>query len=270
MCIVAIAWQVMDEMPLCLLSNRDEFYARPTSRLHDWPKSPIIAGQDLQSGGTWMGITPHGRWAVITNYRDGHDQQQYAASRGEIIADYLQSTQSPQQFAQSLQQRQHLYAGFNVVFGTRQQALYMSNRGEAPQPLPQGVYVLSNGLMSEYWAKTQHLRQRFVQEFLPLAVLPSVTEQQLQQVVWDLLEDSRQRLPQQLPNTGIARELEQLLSSTFIQSEGYGTRCSNWLRFYRDRAVWLEKIQQGEQLGEVQRIALSFAPHVCNTLQPNA
>jgi hypothetical protein len=28
MCIVAIAWQVLDEMPLCLISNRDEFYQR--------------------------------------------------------------------------------------------------------------------------------------------------------------------------------------------------------------------------------------------------
>ena len=32
MCIVAIAWQVLDEMPLCLISNRDEFYQRPASQ----------------------------------------------------------------------------------------------------------------------------------------------------------------------------------------------------------------------------------------------
>ncbi|MDN5541380.1 MAG: NRDE family protein, partial [Acinetobacter sp.] len=55
MCIVAIAWQVLDEMPLCLISNRDEFYQRPSSHLKQWENSPIIAGQDLQSGGTWMG-----------------------------------------------------------------------------------------------------------------------------------------------------------------------------------------------------------------------
>ena len=30
MCIVALAWQLLDELPLCLISNRDEFYQRPT------------------------------------------------------------------------------------------------------------------------------------------------------------------------------------------------------------------------------------------------
>ena len=28
MCIVAFAWQVLDDLPLCLISNRDEFYQK--------------------------------------------------------------------------------------------------------------------------------------------------------------------------------------------------------------------------------------------------
>lgn len=36
MCIVAIAWQLFDKLPLVLLSNRDEFLARPTEPLHQW------------------------------------------------------------------------------------------------------------------------------------------------------------------------------------------------------------------------------------------
>lgn len=74
MCIVALAWHVLEDMPLCLISNRDEFYHRPTALLHQWEHTPIIAGQDLQSGGTWMGVTPQGRWAVLTNFRDGRDK----------------------------------------------------------------------------------------------------------------------------------------------------------------------------------------------------
>ena len=66
MCIVAFAWQVLDEMPLCLISNRDEFYHRPSSALHVWENSSIVAGQDLQSGGTWMGVTASGRWGQGT------------------------------------------------------------------------------------------------------------------------------------------------------------------------------------------------------------
>ena len=81
MCIVAIAWHVLEDMPLCLISNRDEFYHRPTQNLHYWENSPIHAGRDLQSGGTWMGVTASGRWAIVTNFRDGRDKNSYNTSR---------------------------------------------------------------------------------------------------------------------------------------------------------------------------------------------
>lgn len=258
MCIVALAWQVIEGLPLCLLSNRDEFYARPTQALKHWENSPIIAGQDLQSGGTWMGMTETGRWAVITNYRDASDQRTYSTSRGDIVADYLASELPPIRFAQQLEQYQQDYAGFNLIVGDRQQAIYMSNRGEAPQVLANGVYVVSNGLMSEHWAKTQHLRHRFVQELLPLLVLPDVTESELQQVTWDILEDPRQRLPEQLPQTGICLELEQLLSSTFIVSPNYGTRCSNFLRIFSQHCIWLEKTQYAAKQDVIQNIEFDF------------
>lgn len=119
MCIVAIAWQVLDEMPLCLISNRDEFYQRPSSLLKQWENSPIIAGQDLQSGGTWMGITPIGRWAVLTNFRDGKDQTSYSTSRGHLIQSFLESEQTPIRFAQDLEKKQCDYAGFNLFMGDR-------------------------------------------------------------------------------------------------------------------------------------------------------
>ncbi|WP_432209624.1 NRDE family protein, partial [Acinetobacter variabilis] len=105
MCIVALAWQVLDETPLCLISNRDEFYQRPTQALYEWENSPIIAGQDLQSGGTWMGITASGRWAVITNFRDGSDKNNYPTSRGHIIQHFLESELTPIRFAQELEKR---------------------------------------------------------------------------------------------------------------------------------------------------------------------
>ena len=112
MCIVALAWQVLTDTPLCLISNRDEFYRRPTAALAAWPQSPIVAGQDLESGGTWMGITPSGRWAVITNYRDANDVREYPTSRGHIIQAFLESEQTPIRFAQALEKQQCEYAGF--------------------------------------------------------------------------------------------------------------------------------------------------------------
>ncbi len=251
MCIVALAWRVLDDTPLCLISNRDEFYQRPTAALHAWQNSPIIAGQDLQSGGTWMGVTATGRWAVITNFRDGQDQKSYPTSRGHILQDFLESELTPIRFAQELEKKQCDYAGFNLFVGDREQAVYMSNRGEAPQMLAHGVYVVSNGLLTEHWEKTRHLRKRFTQEFLPMLQQQEISEADLSHAVWDILEDERKIIPELLPKTGISHEMEQLLSSTFIQSPVYGTRCSNFLRMKTDEWQWLEKSQQGETAGQV-------------------
>ena len=196
MCIVAFAWQVLDDTPLCLISNRDEFYQRPTVALQQWEHSPIVAGQDLQSGGTWMGVTESGRWAIITNFRNSADQQTYPTSRGHLIQAFLESEQTPIRFAQALEQRQCDYAGFNLFIGDTNQAVYMSNRGEAPQVLAKGVYVVSNGLMTEHWEKTKHLRKRFTQEFLPMLQQATLTEADLDNTVWDILEDQRKIIPE--------------------------------------------------------------------------
>lgn len=259
MCIVALAWQVLDGLPLCLISNRDEFYHRPSAQVQQWAHSPIVAGQDLQSGGTWMGVTDTGRWAIITNYRDGRDQSQYATSRGHIVQQYLQSALLPLRFAQQLEQQQCDYAGFNLFIGDRTQAVYISNRGEPAQVLPAGVFIVSNGILSDDWAKTRHLRKRFTQEFLPMLQLPQIDEAAIQHAAWDLLEDERKLSIELLPQTGIDPEVELLLSSTFIQSPNYGTRCSNLLRMRSQGFDWLEKTQQGTAKGQIVHVDIAWA-----------
>ena len=250
MCIVAFAWQIIDEMPLCLISNRDEFYHREASQIHQWENSPIIAGQDLQSDGTWLGVTTNSRWAIITNFRDGKDKKVYPTSRGHILKAFLESDLTPIRFAQQLEKNQCDYAGFNLFIGDQTQAVYMSNRGEAPQVLAKGVYVISNGILSEHWHKASHLRKRFTQEFLPMLQQPT-SKPDVMHAVWDILEDERKLELSQLPETGISIEMEQLLSSTFIQSPVYGTRCSNFLSLKNDEIIWLEKTQQGKHQGEI-------------------
>lgn len=142
--------------------------------------------------------------------------------------------------------------------GDRYQAVYMSNRGEAPQVLPKGVYVVSNGLMTEHWEKTKHLRKRFTQEFLPMLQESYILQRELEATAWDILEDERKIIPNLLPQTGISLDMEELLSSTFIRSPIYGTRCSNFLRMTHEQWSWLEKQQQGELKGLIteQRVVV--------------
>lgn len=262
MCIVALAWQLLPDLPLCLISNRDEFYARKSLSLHEW-QSGIFAGQDEQAHGTWMGVTRAGRWAVLTNHRNGLDKTTYATSRGHLVAQYLQSDVSPMAFGRSLSPSFKQFAGFNLIIGDRQQAVYISNRGDGIEPLAHGVHVVSNNLKSEHWHKCTHLRQRFVQELLPIAQSTQYEKlndlsDALSPIAWQLLEDDRQLPNDKLPNTGIDDTWEKMLSSTFIASNHYGTRVSNLLLMSQNSLHWQEKSQHGDDCGQITQVQFSL------------
>jgi len=237
MCIISLAWQLIPDQPLLLLANRDEFYARPTTPLQRWAEQPILAGRDQQSGGTWLGITPSGRWAALTNFRQIPSLKpspELLRSRGLLVSEYLASALSPLEFARQIELLR--YEGFSLLLGTREQAVVVSNRGIAPTVLAAGLYVLSNALIDEPWPKVERLRQRTTQEVLPLLS----TGQNWQPAAFEILADSRTAEDEQLPQTGIGVEMERLLSSVFIASPVYGTRCSTVLSFD----------QQGYELSE--------------------
>jgi len=228
MCIISLAWQLIPDQPLLLLANRDEFYARPTTPLHRWTAQPILAGRDQQSGGTWIGITPSGRWAALTNFRQVPSLKpspELLRSRGLLVSEYLASALSPLEFARQIELLR--YEGFSLLLGNREQAAVVSNRGIAPTVLAAGLYVLSNALIDEPWPKVERLRQRTTQEVLPLLS----TGQDWQAAAFEVLTDSRTAEDAQLPQTGVGLEMERLLSSVFIVSPVYGTRCSTVLAF---------------------------------------
>ena len=243
MCIAALAWQILPDRPVFLVSNRDEFYARSASPLAEWVDSSIIAGQDCVSHGTWLGMTKQGRWAVITNYREPPSSQPSERSRGLLVTDYLNGDMSPMTFAQSLAVQQR-YAGFNIIVGDLQQAVVFGNRGTPPTPLASGLYVLSNGLISEPWPKMERLRLRVMQEVVPMLLNTPAGQTIPNQVVnntWHILNDHLQADDANLPLTGISPDLEKILSSIFIQTPNYGTRVSSILMLDRVGYEFLEK-----------------------------
>ncbi|KAA0913155.1 NRDE family protein [Psychrobacter sp. ANT_WB68] len=222
MCIVAIAWQLFDELPLVLLSNRDEFLQRPTEPLHQWSDKPIYAGRDKQSGGTWLGIhqdqqkgfyKQNGRWAAVLNFRDGMQAGNDERSRGELVTDFLTSSLSPMDFARQISLQD--YAGFNLIIGDAAQAVIVNNRGHAPTPLYAGLYVLSNGQPEEAWFKTERLRGRLRQEVLPL-ISENSDFKYWQDAAFNVLSDSTPAPRDALPETGVPIEIEQALSSIYI------------------------------------------------------
>ena len=246
MCIVAVAWQLFDELPLVLLSNRDEFLQRPTEPLHQWADKPIYAGRDAQSGGTWLGIhqqqqtglyKQNGRWAAVLNFRDGVQASNDERSRGALVTDFLSSTLSPMDFARQISLQE--YAGFNLIIGDTMQAVIVNNRGHAPTPLYAGLHVLSNGQPEDGWFKTERLRCRLRQEVLPL-ISENSAHEYWQDAAFNVLSDNTPAPTDKLPDTGIDIEVEQALSSIYIETTAlrgindkampsYGTRTQSIL-----------------------------------------
>ena len=239
MCIVAIAWQLFDDLPLVLLSNRDEFLERPTTPAHQWDDTPIFAGRDDRSGGTWLGIHQNpsshqsdaqggshqnGRWAAVLNFRDGVQARDDERSRGELVSAFLSDTISPMAFARGINLQE--YAGFNLIVGDTQQAVIVNNRGHAPTPLYAGLHVISNGQPEDSWFKTEKLQGRLRQEVLPLIAEDSHFDY-WSAAAFDVLSDTTQAPAEQLPETGVAKDIEQALSSVYIAPTTFGNMADN-------------------------------------------
>jgi len=117
MCLVALAIDHSRRFPLVIASNRDEFFRRPSARLAWWtPDSggpAILSGRDLESGGTWLGLTAEGRLALVTNIRTPKRNETNSPSRGRIVPDWLSGKERTDRFWM----RSALcgYNGFNLI-----------------------------------------------------------------------------------------------------------------------------------------------------------
>lgn len=219
MCLILLAWKSHPDYPLIVAANRDEFHARATQPAHIWPdiEPELIAGKDLQAGGTWMGVTQSGRFAAVTNYREVPlvDSE---LSRGQLVTDYLFGKQSAQNYAEQLASQR--YAGFNLLVGDNDQLLHISNRSDTITAIQPGIHGLSNATLDTPWPKVQ------------------IGKSQLQQLLSDqfghadlqkLLGDDRTAEDGELPKTGVSLEVERMLSARKIISPNYGTRASTTL-----------------------------------------
>ncbi|MGE0084821.1 MAG: NRDE family protein [Desulfococcaceae bacterium] len=222
MCLILFLYDIRKDYRLVLGANRDELYERWTAPLDFWEESPdILAGRDLKGGGTWMGITRSGRFAALTNYRDPASLRANAPSRGELVSGFLRSRVSPSDYMEKLQSAGHRYNGFNLILGDRQDLFYYSNRGDGVQKLGPGLYGLSNRFLDTPWPKLEKGKAGFSQ--LGEQKEPDPEE------IFHILGDRSTAPDDQLPETGVSREWERMLSSMFIHSPVYGTRSSSAL-----------------------------------------
>jgi len=204
MCVVALAWRVHPDWPLILVGNRDEFHERPSAALAAWDDgSGIVAGRDLQAGGTWLGAHgPSGRVVVVTNVR-GAMPDPAKESRGALVVDMLRGEG---RFADPAATDLDRFNAFNL-FAVDGEARLLTNRpGARILSLEPGVHALANEPIDRPCPRAERLR----------AALGAVVD------------------------AGIAPDgLLDTLSATsdpalFLRGEVYGTRCSTLIAVAAD------------------------------------
>ena len=222
MCLILLVWRADARYPCVIAANRDEFHDRPTQAAHWWPgEPPLLAGRDLEAGGTWLGVTRGGRFAALTNFRDPSRIRTGVPSRGNLVTELLRSGDDVTASLEYLSAVGAGYNAFNVIFSDgKRLAVYESVRG-AGRELGPGIYGLSNHLLDTPWPKVRIAKSRLA------AALQDLDDDD---AVLGLLRDDRQAADDELPQTGITLEWERMVSSAFIRARDYGTRCSTIVR----------------------------------------
>jgi uncharacterized protein with NRDE domain len=253
-CLILVGWQVHPDYPLLLAANRDEFLSRPTAAAAFWSDHPdILAGRDLQAGGTWLGVTRSGRIAALTNYRDGRSERAGTSSRGELVADFLGSRSTPADFIADLNRDPRNFNGFNLLVGDgRELCCYSNVNGELHRLAP-GIYGLSNHFLDTPWPKVTAGKSALA---TAMSALPGESS------LFALLANDATHPDRLLPSTGISADWERLLSAAFVRGPGYGTRSSTVLAMdRRGRATFTEKTwNRGVDAVNEVRFAFRFAP----------
>jgi uncharacterized protein with NRDE domain len=250
MCLIAFAWQRHPAFRLLLVGNRDERHDRPAKALQWWPDHPdLLAGRDLQAGGTWLAVSRHGRFATVTNYREPEVSQRGLRSRGGIVQRFVAGTASPQAFAAELDGNR--YAGFSLLFTDGHELWYLSNRGDPPRQLEAGVYGLSNAALDTPWPKVIRSRAGLQQ---------LIDDDRInREALIRLLQDRAPAPAGEVDFGEIPFDVARLRSAPFIVAPEYGTRCTSALLWTSDGEITLAERRfdaDGRNVGET---AITFS-----------
>jgi len=253
MCLIVYAQDYHPRYRLILAINRDEFFERPTAPAGFWPEAPhVLAGRDLQRGGTWFGVSTTGRVAAVTNYREPHGGHHHDKSRGMLVFDYLNGEERAEEYLKRIAVDAGCYGGFNLLLGDAGRLYHFSNRGAGITAISPGIHGLSNHLLDTPWPKVVTARQRLEQ-------LLRKDDPQPEELS-ELVSDSTPFPDHLLPDTGVGLERERMLSSLFISGDDYGTRSSTMLMVDRENRITFL-----EQSYEKRRSAAGSVRHTFST-----
>ena len=224
MCLILFSFRAHRHFPLVVAANRDEHFSRPAAPAAFWDDLPdVYGGRDLEKGGTWMGLHTDGRFAAITNYREGKPGAAAPRSRGELVSGFLAGSAPADEFFRSAAENNALYNPYSMIAGDLRTLYFFSNRIEQPQAIAPGIHGLSNHLLDTPWTKVNAGRETLS------STAGFDDPDAIGAAMFALLANDQPAPETELPDTGITRQREKELSPPFIRGEHYGTRTSTVL-----------------------------------------
>jgi uncharacterized protein with NRDE domain len=245
MCLLVVAWRAHPRYRVVVAANRDEFHARPTAPMAPWTDGPpIVAGRDLQAGGTWIGVDAQRRFGLVTNFRELARPRHTAPSRGRLVPGFLGAPLRASTYLDTLEADAQGYAGFNLLLGDGEQLVYGSNRAERfATVLEPGLHGLSNHLLDTPWPKLRRVRDA-LRDWIaraPADAAGAGWERESADAEWlmQVFADRERAIGPHDPSSGLSPEWERTLSAPFVLHPEYGTRCTTVLLVGHDGRTWL-------------------------------
>jgi uncharacterized protein with NRDE domain len=147
MCLLALFCRVVDDAPIVLGANREEFYARggnPPQLLEEPVRA--AAGVDPVAGGTWLGVNQYGVVVAVTNRPLSHIPTN-PRSRGLLTRELLSQPNAAAAAQCAIRELEtKCYAGCNFLLADSRSAIIIQGGDWLRiRPLPPGLHLLANG-----------------------------------------------------------------------------------------------------------------------------
>lgn len=149
MCTLVLLRRPEHDWPIIIGANRDEMVARPW-RAPDrhWPDRPeVVAGQDLEAGGTWLGLNDHGLVAGILNRPGALGPAPGKRSRGELVLEALDHADATDAAEALADIDGRAYRPFNLVIADNRDAFWLALRHDGDsiekQPIAEGLSMIT-------------------------------------------------------------------------------------------------------------------------------
>lgn len=249
MCTMVFAYKTHPEYDFIYIGNRDEFKNRPSIGAHFWETDPrVIAGMDLEKGGTWAGMTIEGKMAFLTNFREPHLKKDGLYSRGFLTRDFLLGDMSPTAYLKSIKTNHNAYDPFNLVLGSLDALWFYSNMNNRTSKIVPGIHGLSNAFLNTPWYKVVKAKERLSE----LIYKDFIIEE-----LFSILDDREIPPDSLLPDTGVPKDLERTLSTIHIDTPTYGTLFKTAILIRKDGLVtyYEKKLESTGRFSPIHKVA---------------